>query len=54
MNLIVAQFCKPNGVWTVYSNGLEVLLPYEIDENGNRYVELFPNEKVVQLKIRKS
>jgi hypothetical protein len=40
---IVEQYLIPEGVMTKYENGEEQLLPYLIDENGQEYVELFPN-----------
>ena len=41
---IVEQHLLPEGVMTKYENGEEQLLPYLIDENGQEYVELFPND----------
>lgn len=41
---IVQQELKEDGVLTTYSNGHVEMLPYQIDENGDEYVEMFPND----------
>lgn len=41
---IVLQELKEDGVLTTYSNGHVEMLPYRIDENGEEYVEMFPND----------
>lgn len=41
---IVLQELKEEGVLTTYSNGHIEMLPYRIDENGEEYVEMFPND----------
>lgn len=41
---IVLQELKEEGVLTTYSNGYVEMLPYLIDENGEEYVEMFPND----------
>ena len=41
---IVLQELKEDGVLTTYSNGHVEMLPYRIDENGDEYVEMFPND----------
>ncbi|HBW4723310.1 TPA: hypothetical protein MNL24_002490 [Klebsiella pneumoniae] len=41
---IVLQELKEDGVLTTYSNGHVEMLPYLIDENGEEYVEMFPND----------
>lgn len=41
---IVLQELKGDGVLTTYSNGHVEMLPYLIDENGEEYVELLPND----------
>ncbi len=41
---IVLQELKEDGVLTTYSNGHIEMLPYRIDENGEEYVEMFPND----------
>ncbi|QGZ00714.1 hypothetical protein A1p_00013 [Klebsiella phage VLCpiA1p] len=41
---IVLQELKEEGVLTTYSNGHVEMLPYLIDENGEEYVEMFPND----------
>ena len=43
-NLIVEQELLPDGVLTTYQNGSKKMLPYEKDEQGRKFVELFPNE----------
>ena len=40
---IVLQEPTPEGIWTEYSGGHRVLLPYEKDAAGNDYVDLDPN-----------
>ncbi len=42
---IVMQVLRPDGIWTVFENGLEVLLPYKKDEKGE-YAELDPNKEL--------
>ena len=42
-NEIVKQELQPDGVLTTYADGQQELLPYRIDENGEEYVEMFPN-----------
>ena len=46
---IVAQTLRPDGVWTVYESGLQILKPYLIDEDGNRYVSIDPNGELFGL-----
>ncbi|MFO4216987.1 ead/Ea22-like family protein [Klebsiella variicola subsp. variicola] len=41
---IVLQELKEDGVLTTYSNGHVEMLPYRIDENGEEYVEMLPND----------
>ncbi|HAT3816459.1 MULTISPECIES: hypothetical protein [Citrobacter freundii complex] len=41
---IVLQELMEDGVLTTYSNGHVEMLPYLIDENGEEYVEMFPND----------
>ncbi|HGT2678859.1 hypothetical protein L1Q92_19550 [Klebsiella pneumoniae] len=41
---IVLQELKEGGVLTTYSNGHIEMLPYRIDEKGEEYVEMFPND----------
>lgn len=41
---IVQQELKEDGILTTYSNGHVEMLPYRIDENGEEYVEMFPND----------
>lgn len=41
---IVQQELKEDGVLTTYSNGHVEMLPYLIDENGEEYVEMLPND----------
>ncbi|MGS7950851.1 hypothetical protein [Klebsiella pneumoniae] len=41
---IVQQELKEYGILTTYSNGHVEMLPYLIDENGDEYVEMFPND----------
>ena len=41
---IVQQELKEDGVLTTYSNGHVEMLPYLIDENGDEYVEMLPND----------
>lgn len=41
---IVLQELMEDGVLTTYSNGNVEMLPYLIDENGDEYVEMFPND----------
>ena len=41
---IVQQELKEDGVLTTYSNGHVEMLPYRIDENGDEYVEMLPND----------
>ena len=41
---ILYQELKEDGVLTTYSNGHTEILPYLIDENGEEYVEMFPND----------
>ncbi|MDT9477125.1 hypothetical protein M0N97_03325 [Escherichia coli] len=41
---IVLQELKEDGVLTTYSNGHVEMLPYLIDENGEGYVEMLPND----------
>ncbi|CAM7502258.1 hypothetical protein KLPMMA068B_21865 [Klebsiella pneumoniae] len=41
---IVLQELMEDGVLTTYSNGHVEMLPYQIDENGEEYVEMFPND----------
>ena len=41
---IVQQELKEDGILTTYSNGHVEMLPYLIDENGEEYVEMFPND----------
>jgi len=41
---ITEQYLTPKGVVTKYENGEEQIRPYIIDENGQEYVELFPND----------
>lgn len=41
---IVLQELKEEEVLTTYSNGHVEMLPYLIDENGEEYVEMFPND----------
>ena len=41
---IVQQELKEDGILTTYSNGHVEMLPYLIDENGDEYVEMFPND----------
>jgi hypothetical protein len=41
---ITRQELKPEGVVTHYEDGFAVLLPYEVNEAGESYVELFPND----------
>lgn len=43
---IVLQELKEDGVLTTYSNGHVEMRPYLIDENGEEYVEMFPNDIV--------
>lgn len=41
---IVSQELKGDCVLTTYSNGHIEMLPYRIDEKGEEYVEMFPND----------
>lgn len=41
---IVIQELKEDGVLTTYSNGHVEIRPYLIDENGEEYVEMFPDD----------
>lgn len=41
---IVLQELKEDGILTTYSNGHVEMLPYLIDENGDEYVEMLPND----------
>lgn len=41
---IVLQELMEDGVLTTYSNGHVEMLRYRIDENGEEYVEMFPND----------
>lgn len=40
---IILQELMEDGILTTYSNGHVEMLPYLIDENGEGYVEMFPN-----------
>lgn len=44
---VVLQEPTIDGVITTYSNGDVQLIPYSFDENGDKYVELFPKDAVV-------
>ena len=41
---IIRQELKPNGVVTSYEDGSSSLLPYAVTDDGQRYVDLFPND----------
>lgn len=41
--MIEIQELQENGVLTFYSDGTIALEPYELDEQGREYIDLFPN-----------
>ncbi|QUT13791.1 hypothetical protein [Rahnella inusitata] len=41
---ITLQEPGDGGIKTTYSNGYVEVLPYSVDENGDKYVELFPKD----------
>lgn len=42
---VVSQTMRERGIWTVFSSGASLLLPYLVDEeSGELYMEAFPNE----------
>jgi len=43
---IVQQELVPEGIWTTYSGGERLLLPYGIDEAGEKYADLDPNKDI--------
>lgn len=42
---VESQTLRPNGVWTEYASGAGILRPYKVDENGKKYVDMFPNDR---------
>jgi hypothetical protein len=47
---IISQRLLPIGVMTEYINGSIDILPYKIDDNGEEYVDLFPNDMHIEQK----
>lgn len=43
---IVHQLLREDGVWTVFSDGTQKLIPYSIDEEGREYVDLDANKEL--------
>lgn len=43
---IVKQWLWPEGIMTEYEDGSLRLLPYKIDENGEKYADLDPNGEI--------
>jgi hypothetical protein len=48
-NRITHQIIRPEGIWTVYESGLQILKPYLLDEDGNEYASLDPNNELFSL-----
>ena len=44
---VILQEPEEDGIKTTYSNGYVEVLPYSVDENGDKYVDLFPKNIVV-------
>lgn len=43
---IITQVLKENGVWTEWENGVCMLMPYKVNENGEKYADLDPNKEL--------
>ena len=42
---VIHQRPTPDGIITTYANGHVKVLPYPVDENGDQYIELDPNNE---------
>lgn len=51
---IAQQEAAPEGVLTTYEDGERVLLPYTVDQDGQRYMDLDPNKDVFPESLRRN
>lgn len=40
---ISEQILWEGGIWTTFEDGSQALLPYKVDEHGNKYADIDPN-----------
>jgi hypothetical protein len=46
-DLIATQEFREDGIWTVFESGRAELRDYKVNENGEEYTDVFPNDEII-------